>query len=45
MITVTCPWCEGDISIEADERDLACDQCAVRVEFAPDPAAGLDLAA
>jgi hypothetical protein len=39
MLTVDCPWCEGPMTL--DDGALAsatCDDCAVRVELAPDPA-------
>jgi hypothetical protein len=36
MITVDCPCCDGAIRIEPDAAELRCDECAVRVEIAPD---------
>jgi hypothetical protein len=37
MVTVTCPWCEDDVPVEPAASELRCEQCAVRVEFAPAP--------
>ena len=45
MFTIDCPWCDGPATV-VDEDGLECPTCAVRVEFAPDPApATLDVAA
>jgi len=46
MFTADCPWCDGPMAVVADEDGFECPSCAVRVEFAPDPApTTLDVAA
>lgn len=38
MITLECPWCDADLTIDSLEQPtLDCPDCRVTVEFAPDP--------
>lgn len=39
MLTIDCPWCDGGLTLDAQSTLLDCNDCGVRVEFAPDPVA------
>jgi len=47
MITIECPLCGTDATVDSAITQLRCDHCGIPVEVAPDPspATGLDLAA
>jgi hypothetical protein len=39
-IQLACPWCTEEVAFTIDEADeeLVCSGCAMRIDFAPDPA-------
>jgi hypothetical protein len=45
MITVDCPCCDHEIRMEFDAAEIACSECAVTAEIAPDARAELAVAA
>ena len=46
MLTIDCPLCDGQAATDAALSAVACADCGVTVEVAPDPVAPvLDLAA
>ena len=45
MTTIECPWCDGPVELDSALTEVACDDCLVRVEIAPDPARVLVAAA
>ena len=45
MTNMTCPWCDGPVAVEVDSSTFDCVECAVIVEFAPDPRTELATAA
>jgi hypothetical protein len=36
MLTIECPICAGEATLDAELTTLVCDGCAVGVEIAPD---------
>jgi len=36
-VLLSCPWCEGDVEVseEALDGDIRCDECAIAFSFAP----------
>lgn len=44
-IQMTCPWCEDELAFLVDEMadELECSGCAMRMQFAPDPAVAYNL--
>ena len=39
MVTIECPWCAEPASVDPEEpKELTCDACGLRAEFASDPA-------
>ncbi len=46
MTHIDCPWCTGQLSSDEAWTTVACEDCGVTVEIAPDPQpATLDVAA
>ena len=45
MPMTECPWCEGTATIYPGLTTLACDDCLVVVQIAPDPTLIVTLAA
>lgn len=50
MISITCPWCEGDAPLEPQQLQEAggrftCPTCLTTVELVDEPAEALPLAA
>lgn len=45
MITVDCPCCDHEIRMEFDAAEIACSECAVTAQIAPDAYAELATAA
>lgn len=46
MITLECPWCEGDVTIAGlDATSVECPECSISVELAPDEIRSLPVAA
>ena len=47
MITIECPLCETDASVDSALTQLSCDRCGILVEIVADPSPpiGLDIAA
>lgn len=45
MLMTDCPWCEGPATVDPGLTTLACDECAVVVQIAPDPTTIVTLAA
>jgi len=45
MQMTACPWCEGTATVDPDLTTLACDDCSVVVQIAPDPTPTATLAA
>jgi uncharacterized protein YbaR (Trm112 family) len=37
LIQLSCPWCEAELAVEADELDgaIRCEDCSVAFSFAP----------
>lgn len=44
MLTIECPFCDGSLPTDTALAVVACDDCGVTLEFAPDPIA-LDILA
>ena len=45
MITIDCPFCEGDASTDAELSAMTCDGCGISVEVAADLPFALEAAA
>ncbi len=45
MPMTECPWCEGTATVDRGLTTLACDDCQVVVQIAPDPTPLITLAA
>jgi hypothetical protein len=45
MITIDCPSCSDEATIDEALTAATCDGCGVSVDIAPDPALALDAAA
>lgn len=43
MITIDCPFCTGPLATDEALVAVACDECGVSIEVAPDPVPGLTL--
>jgi primosomal protein N' len=41
MITIECPFCDEPVRMDADAEAVRCDVCAVELEFAAEPRAGV----
>lgn len=37
MITIDCPFCSGPLATDEALAAVACDECGVSIEVAPDP--------
>lgn len=37
MLTFECPWCTEPVELDTSCQELACGQCGIAVEIAPDP--------
>ena len=44
MVTVECPWCEGQVALEVADV-LHCEDCRIEVEISPEIATEVALAA
>lgn len=45
MITIDCPLCTADATVDAALTVVACDACGMTADVAGDPVVDLDLAA
>jgi ribosomal protein S27E len=45
VITIECPFCEGDATTDETLSVVACDGCGSTLDVAADPAAIIDVAA
>jgi hypothetical protein len=45
MITIDCPFCDGQASTDDGATVVACDACGIRVDVAPDAPTALEAAA
>jgi hypothetical protein len=45
MLTIDCPLCAGDATIDDGLTVVSCDGCGLRAEIAPDPTTALEVAA